>query len=287
MAMRTAGDLRRPQVLGRMGQKLTRPTQDAPEEDEGLSAEGGFARTLEEGQRRLGRSWSALTATGVVGGIDVATGVLGLLIVEHATGSKLLGGLAFGIGFIALTLARSELFTENFLVPVIAIAAKRCTWTALLRLWTGTAVFNLLGGWIVTALIIEGFPNLRPKAVELGKFYVDIGLGWRAFALALLGGLVITLMTWMQHTTESIGGKVTAAVTAAFLLGAGSLNHAIVASLLMFAALHTGHAGFTYGDWAMSAGWAALGNSVGGIGLVTLLRLLQVPHRLQEAREEA
>ena len=31
------------------------------------------------------------------------------------TGDKLLGGLAFSIGFIALTLARSELFTEDFL----------------------------------------------------------------------------------------------------------------------------------------------------------------------------
>ena len=32
----------------------------------------------------------------------------------------------------------------------------------------------------------------------------------------------------------------------------------------------------------MSAGWAALGNAVGGIGLVTMLRAFQVPHKLVE-----
>jgi formate-nitrite transporter family protein len=60
-----------------------------------------------------------------MGGLDIGAGVLALLLVEHLTGSPLLGGLAFSIGFIALTLARSELFTENFLVPVAAVAARR------------------------------------------------------------------------------------------------------------------------------------------------------------------
>jgi formate/nitrite transporter FocA (FNT family) len=115
---------------------------------------------------------------------------------------------------------------------------------------------------------------------------VDLGIGWRAFALALLGGLVITLMTWMQHTTDAVVGKLVAAIAAAFLLAAGSLNHVIVGSLLMFAALHTGHAPFGYLQWAQTAGWAALGNAVGGIGLVTVLRLLQIPDRVRQARRE-
>ena len=98
-------------------------------------------------------------------------------------------------------------------------------------------------------------------------------------ALAVIGGAVITLMTWMQHSTDSTAVKVIPAVTGAFLLAGGQLNHAIVNSLLMFAALHTGHAPFGYVDWAQTAGWAALGNMVGGIGLVTVLRLFQVPEQ--------
>jgi formate/nitrite transporter FocA (FNT family) len=246
--------------------------------------ESGFDRAMEEGRRRLGRGRLALAATGLVGGVDVATGVFALLLVKVATGSDMLAGLAFTIGFIALTLARSELFTENFLVPVIVVVARHCRLRSLLRLWAGTTVFNLVGGWVVTGIIIEGYPKLQHAAVHAGAIYFHYGLAWRAFCLALLGGLVITLMTWMQHTTESIGGKLVAAVVAAFLLGAGKLDHAIVASLVMFAALHTGHAPFGYLDWLQTFAWAALGNVVGGVGLVALLRLLQVPHRLTAER---
>jgi formate/nitrite transporter FocA (FNT family) len=251
------------------------------------TVEQAFERTLDEGRRRMERSAASLAATGLVGGIDVATGVLALLVVHDLTGSEAWAGLAFAIGFIALTLARSELFTENFLVPVIAVVARQNTVGQLLRLWTGTTVFNLVGGWVVTYLVVSGYPKLSSSAIASGKTYVDYGLQWRAFSLALLGGLVITLMTWMQHTTESIGAKLVAAVVAAFLLGAGKLNHAIVASLLMFCALHTGHAPFGYLAWLEAAAWAALGNMVGGVGLVTVLRLLQIPNRLRRTREDA
>jgi formate/nitrite transporter FocA (FNT family) len=52
----------------------------------------------------------------------------------------------FPIGFIALLLARSELFTENFLVPVTARVAGHGSWPQLVRLWLVTLAANLAGG---------------------------------------------------------------------------------------------------------------------------------------------
>ena len=69
-------------------------------------------------------SWREVLSTGLAGGLEVATGVLALLAVLAETGSHLLAGLAFSIGFVALLLARSELFTEGFLVPVTAVVAR-------------------------------------------------------------------------------------------------------------------------------------------------------------------
>jgi formate/nitrite transporter FocA (FNT family) len=244
-----------------------------------------FLRTVAEGEHRLTRSWPGLLATGVVGGFDVGLGVLGLLLVKEATGSSLLAGLAFGIGFIALTLAQSELFTENFLVPVMAVTARRASIGKLLRLWFGTAVMNLAGGWVMTGLIMAGQPKLRPTAVEIATEYARFPVG-RAFALAILGGLVITLMTWMERSTESVPAKLAAAMAAAFLLVAGTLNHAIVVSLLSFAALHAG-APFGYAHWLAVVGVATAGNMLGGLGLVTMLRLVQVgQERIELARAE-
>jgi formate/nitrite transporter FocA (FNT family) len=266
---------------------------DEPENGEagGLNeqeVEDTLRRTVQEGRRRMSRGWSALIATGLVGGIDVATGVMAMLVVEAKTGDTLLAGLAFAIGFIALTLARSELFTEDFLVPVSAVIARQSRLRSLLRLWWVTAAANLVGGWVFTYLIVTGFSSkelsvARP-ATEAGQHYISLGLGWRAFSLALLGGAVITLMTWMQHSTESMGVKLIPAVTTGFLLAGLQLNHAIVNSLVIFAGLHTHHTSYGYLDWAATAGWAALGNMVGGIALVTLLRMLQVPHKVREAQ---
>jgi len=231
----------------------------------------------------LGRSWSGLLATGFLGGLDVGVGVLALLLVERVTHNVLLAGLAFSIGFIALTLARSELFTENFLIPVAAVVAKRDSLLSLGRLWGATIVMNLAGGWIVMAIIIAGFPSLRPTAVDAGKAYIELGITWRAFALALVGGMLITLMTHLQHATRSDGVRLVPATVMGFLLGAGQINHAIVASLVCFAALHAGGP-FGYADWLGLFAFAALGNLIGGLALVTLLRLLQVPHKVMAER---
>jgi formate/nitrite transporter FocA (FNT family) len=261
-----------------MGVVMTRPVVAQAD------TEQTFDRLVDEGTQRLGRSWTGLTATALLGGIDVGAGVLGLLVVEHQTGSVVLGGLAFSIGFIALTLARSELFTEDFLVPVTAVVARKANVLALLRLWSVTIVGNLVGGWAITGITMAALPDLRPLAVESGTYYVGLGFGGRAFALALLGGFVITLMTHMQHSTRSDGVRLVPAVVMGFLLGAGKLNHAIVASLLTFSALHAG-APFGYADWLGLFAFSALGNIVGGLGLVTLLRLLQVPHKVKAERE--
>jgi formate/nitrite transporter FocA (FNT family) len=249
-----------------------------------LQVEEAFLAVVDEGRRRMSRRWWPLLATGAVGGIDVGTGVLAALLVVQETKSKLLAGLAFSVGFIALTLARSELFTEDFLIPVSTVIARQARLRMLMRLWGGTLAANLAGGWLFTWFIVRSYPAMGPSAVESGDYYVKLGLGLRAFCLAVLGGAVITLMTWMQHGTESPGVRVIPAITAGFLLVGGQLNHAIVNSLLIFAALHTGHAPFGYLQWAQTAGWAAFGNIVGGIALVTLLRLLQVPHKVKDER---
>jgi len=243
-----------------------------------------FGRTVDEGMQRVGRTLPSLLATGLVGGADVSIGLFALLVVETDTHNTLLASLAFGLGFIALTLASSELFTENFLVPLAAVAAKKSTVSQVLRLWAGTASMNLVAGWLVMGLVISGFPQLGPTAVKVAAHYPSIGIGWRSMAGALLGGAVITLMTWMEHSTDSVPAKLLAAVGAAFLLAAAPLNHVIVVSLEMFAALQHG-APFGYLDWVTIAAWYALGNVLGGVIMVSGLRLVQVgPERVEAER---
>jgi len=234
-----------------------------------------FRQSVDEGRARLDRDWLDLVTTGVVGGIDVSLGVLALLVVEEATGSPMLGSLAFVIGFIALTLGKSELFTENFLVPVAAVVARKASLGSLWRLWIGTAVANLIAGWLFAWVIVLAVPRVHQTAIEVAAFYPAMD-DPALFALGVLAGVAITLMTWMERGAQSEFGKITAVSATAFLLAAAPLNHVIVVSIEMFVAIETGSAGYGYAEWARAAGWATAGNMVGGLVLVTSLRLAQV-----------
>ena len=97
--------------------------------------EEAYERLVGEGRERLDRPLLPLLSTGLLGGVDVGVGVLMYLVVKTETDSSLLAAMAFTIGFAALLLANSELFTENFLVPVISVIAKVGTLAQLARLW--------------------------------------------------------------------------------------------------------------------------------------------------------
>jgi formate/nitrite transporter FocA (FNT family) len=256
------------------------PADDVRPEPE---VEHAFDRLVDEGHERLERPLLALVATGLLGGIDVGTGVLAYLVVEEHTGDKILAGLAFSLGFVALLLARSELFTENFLVPVTAVVARQGRWWALLRLWGVTIVSNLVGGLLMMWILMTARPDLHVTAVETGTHYADLGVNLESLCLAVLAGAVITLMTRMQHATESLGVNLVPAVLFGSLLAGAQLFHCILDSLLMFAAMIAG-ADFGVGTWLVAFLWSAFGNMIGGIGLVTAIRLLRVPRRLEETR---
>ena len=257
---------------------------DSPIED---ALEDAFNRMVDEGTQRLHRSPREILVTGFFGGTEVAMGVLAYLAVLLATGNPLLAGLAFSVGFLALLLGRSELFTEGFLVPVTTVVAKRASVAQLLTLWAGTLAANLVGGWLIMWLVMAAFPKLHEQTIESAKHFVEAPLNAESIALALLGGMVITLMTRMQHGTDSMPAKIAAAVAGAFLLAGLQLFHSILDSLLIFGALIAGGTSFGYLDWLSWFGYTVVGNIVGGLALVTLLRLIRSKDRLKEERREA
>ncbi|MGY1622094.1 formate/nitrite transporter family protein [Geodermatophilus sp. SYSU D00965] len=253
---------------------------DAPAEDQVALA---FDRIVDEGAQRLHRSWREVLTTGLAGGLEVATGVVALLAVYTETGSHLLAGLAFSIGFVALMLAKSELFTEGFLVPVTAVAAGRAGLAQLGKLWAGTLVANLVGGWLVMWLVVHALPSLGTAAIESGRTFVEAPLDLRAVCLAVLAGAFITLMTRMQHGAASEAGKLAAAVAGAFLLAGLVLFHSILDSLILFGALHAG-APYGYGDWLAWFWYTTLLNVAGGLLVVTFLRLVRSKELIERER---
>jgi formate/nitrite transporter FocA (FNT family) len=256
---------------------------EGPTEDQLQEA---FDTIVSEGAQRLHRSWREVLTTGLAGGLEIGIGVVLLFAVYAETGSHLLAGLAFGVGFVALMLARSELFTEGFLVPVTAVVAGRASPAQLGKLWSGTLLGNLIGGWALMWLVVQALPDLRATAIESATTFVTAPLDLESASLAFLAGIAITLMTRMQHGTTSDPAKIVAAFAGGLVLAGLQLFHSILDSLVIFAALHAG-APFGYGDWLAWFWYTTLLNMAGGLLVVTLLRLVRSKDMIKQEREAA
>lgn len=240
-----------------------------------------------EGKGRLDRSWASLLSTGIVGGVDVSIGVVALVLVMERTGNEIVASLAFAIGFVALTLAGSELITENFLVPVVTVAAGKARPLSLARLWSGTLIANLLGGAVVMLVFAAGWPDEIASAIEIGGRSVLDGIGLESFARAMIAGMLITLMTWMQQgVKQSVGGRVVAAFVIGFLIIYTHSNHVVVGSFEVMLGILAGATEYGWTDLAASIPWWLAGNLVGGLGFVTVVRLVQVRSEWAEAALE-
>src|SRR5918912_4085142 len=147
-----------------------------------------YERTREEGQRRLSRPLLELAATAIVGGFDVAFGVAALGLTEGALeprigsdAAHLAGAIAFGIGFVFVVVGRSELFTENFLVPLAGLERRsRRSWLKLGELWAATLVLNIAAGALL-GIVLTSHGVLRQGTdrplVRLGERLVEAGAG--------------------------------------------------------------------------------------------------------------
>src|SRR5689334_14475491 len=88
-------------------------------------------RARSVGEERLDRSSLDMLVTAVIGGFEVSLGGLAAMAVLGGilgafprlgeSAAAALAAIAFPIGFLFVIIGRSELYTENFLIPVVAV----------------------------------------------------------------------------------------------------------------------------------------------------------------------
>lgn len=257
--------------------------ENAQQPEEAPEPQQMFARTRDEGERRLSRTRLELCTTSLVAGFDIVFGVIAIATVTALVAPKLgpsaahfVGSLFFGIAFIFIVVGRSELFTENFFVPITALRRGKLTVLKLLELWTISPVMNILGG---TALILivttKGvLPEGTAPALNDLALHIDELTLWAAFCSAIIGGALITAMTWMIEGVGTVGGRIVVAWIAGTLLALASLNHVIVVTLELIFGLRLGTE-VTLGETGLNFAIAAAGNMIGGLVFVTLTRTSQ------------
>jgi formate-nitrite transporter family protein len=249
------------------------------------SAQDIYEQVANNARQELGRSSISLGISGFAGGIFMGLSAMGnaiaiaMLTAPGSTPSSttlFIGKMFYPLGFIAVILGRSQLFTENTLYPVALVLAEKNHFWHTMRLWAVVLPFNVLGA-LAFAVLASLTHALPPGAVQaLGQLGLEAVNHPAAtiFWSGVMGGWIIATVAWLVSGSHSITGSVMIIWMLAFVVGLGNFAHCIAASGEVFATILIGRA-----PWVTFANWflpAVAGNICGGVGMVTLLEYGQV-----------
>jgi formate/nitrite transporter FocA (FNT family) len=243
-----------------------------------------FDSAVSEGKRRLDQSLLELVSTSFIAGFTIVFGIAAEAIVHAATEPKfgefarLTGALAFGVGMVLLIVGRAELFNENFFDPAAVITDRSLGELApsILRLWTFTFVFNLVGGGLFVAVLsVEGsLPPGTGETLVTTAEEIAHRTTLARFANGIAGGTLVALLSYLLVASDSVGSRMVLAYVVGSMLAVGPFDHAIVTLLhVTFGMLYGAPIGLrTLGAIALVT---TAGNLVGGMGLVTTTHVAQ------------
>lgn len=246
------------------------------------------------GHERLTRPLGEMAITGFIGGMSVSFGAVALAWAAASVGegtmgsgaSHLAGALAFPVGFVILLVGKSELFTEDFFLPVTGVIEREDSVGSLARLWAVTLAANLLGVLVFSLLISRG-EALADAPSEVLIELSEAKVGWdlsTAFVKALFAGWLMTLLTWLLIAAHGFTSRLIIIWIIGSLIVLGEFNHVIISAAEVWIAILVG-ADIGVLDWLRDNFLPALfGNVVGGVVFVTMLYYIQALTQTQSER---
>ena len=253
-----------------------------PEAGTRLTASQIHDNILEPARKEMDRPAASLLMSALASGMVIGFSFLasafasGTVSEEHR---KAAAAAAYPLGFIFVVMARSELFTENTLDPVIPLLEDRSreTFLKLLRMWALLLVGNLVGALIfgyVLARTPMVEPELRPALERVASEAVSGGFGHIVYA-AIFAGWLIALLSWLLASTLQTGAQIMLVWLCTAPISALGFRHSIAGSVEAFYTAAVGKAswGSMLGEFVVPS---VLGNVIGGVLLVALLNYGQV-----------
>jgi formate transporter len=176
----------------------------------------------------------------VAGGFIGMGGLHYLLVTSDAglgfTSQRLLGGMAFSLGYILAVLAGGEVFTSNNLLTM-TWAARKITLRQLARNWSIVLAGNAVGAAGLALLVLlsnclsvnNGAAAERALAVAAGKASLPLA---EAFFKGIAGNLFVCIGVWVALAGRSVTDKVVAMFLPISAMASAGLEH--VAASLFF-----------------------------------------------------
>ncbi|HET7525526.1 MAG TPA: formate/nitrite transporter family protein [Burkholderiaceae bacterium] len=234
------------------------------------------ARVNEVGVTKARLPLLTVALLGVLAGAFIGLGALMYtLVASDATlgfaTTRLLGGLAFSLGLILVTVAGAELFTGNNLIAM-AWASRRVSSGELMLNWLVVCTANFVGAAGLALLVWwSGHADLNDGAV--GRTVVDIATNKSQLSAAelffrgILCNVLVCTAVWMALAGRSVTDKVLAIVFPITAFVAAGFEHSIANMYFLPLAIALG-APLGAGDLVRNLAPVIAGNIIGGSVLV-------------------
>jgi formate/nitrite transporter len=222
-------------------------------------------------------TFSRLWALGILGGIYIGFGgaLATLVMTDSSLGvgpTRWLGGIAFSLGLILVSIGGAELSTGNCLMSIARLQGWMCA-SALWRNWTISYLANALGAlglaWVVVQSGVYDTEPLRTTAVRIAEFKLLLS-PTQAFLKGILANALVCLAVWLSLASQNAVGKVLGIVFPISAFVALGFEHSIANLYLIPVGMMVGAAG-TVHDLAGNILWVTGGNLVGGAVVVPAL----------------
>lgn len=250
-----------------------------------------FETVRREGETEINRPIAALAFSALAAGLSmgfslIGTGLLRAYLPE-ASWKPLVENLGYTLGFLVVIMGRQQLFTENTvtaIIPVLDNWDRGRTALKTLRLWAIVIAGNVAGA----ALFAYAVAHSGVFEAPIRAAFLQIGLQTLSpgspeiFLRGIFSGWMIALMVWLLPASENQRVSVITIIT--YVVGVGGLSHVVAGSVEALYAVAAGAATwpqfFTHFFVPVF-----LGNSLGGVALVSLLNYGQVAPESTEGDE--
>ena len=234
-----------------------------------------------QGDQELERSIAALWWSALAAGLTMGLSLMGMGLLNsrlpEGEGFKVIASFGYCAGFLAVILARQQLFTENTLTAVLPIMSKPtlANFGRLFRLWTVVLVGNLCGTLLVAYVMLK-LPIFDSKTdlafLDIGRKVMENDAG-QMFAKGIVSGWMIATMVWMIPSMES--AKMWIIILITYLMALGDFTHIVVGSAEVSYLVFAGE--LPWKDfWLVFAGPTLAGNIIGGSFIFALISHAQI-----------
>ncbi|MEZ4869154.1 MAG: formate/nitrite transporter family protein [Caldilineaceae bacterium] len=249
---------------------------------------------ISEGLGEIRRSTAGLFISGLSAGLDVGFSLFLMAVMQTYTSGALpepivqiLVANMYAIGFIFVIVGRSELFTEHTALATLPVLNGNATLAGLARLWGVVYSANLLGAAIFAVLVTIIGPNLGvidATAFGVIAHHVVDHKWWVILLSAVLAGWMMGLLSWLVAAGRDTISQIFLVWLVTTAIGLGKLHHSIVGTVEVLAGLFA-EQGITLANFGHFLLWTTVGNSVGGVVFVAVIKYGHVV-RSDKAKEE-